>query len=172
MLAGTWKRTARLPYWLPRGRHVSHQKLISGNVHLICLCQVRIRLPTLVLKPRGNVTRSPKQGHQWPHKSHLCPLKSFHKNFTSTSTSFTFWRGTSHRFVQWQGGVHGGGYAWQRACMAGGCMAGRYVWQGGMCGRGCAWQGACVACMPPLPPCGQNSWHTLVKTLPNYYCGR
>ena len=28
----------------------------------------------------------------------------------------------------WQGGVHGGGHAWQGACMA-----------------GCVWQGACVA---------------------------
>ena len=24
--------------------------------------------PTLALKPRGDVTRSPKQGSQWPHK--------------------------------------------------------------------------------------------------------
>ena len=24
--------------------------------------------PTLALKPRGDVTRSPKQGYQWPHK--------------------------------------------------------------------------------------------------------
>ena len=27
------------------------------------------RLPTLVLKPRGGFTRSPKQGYQWPTKS-------------------------------------------------------------------------------------------------------
>ena len=24
--------------------------------------------PTLALKPRGDVTKSPKQGYQWPHK--------------------------------------------------------------------------------------------------------
>ena len=24
--------------------------------------------PTLALKPRGDITRSPKQGYQWPHK--------------------------------------------------------------------------------------------------------
>ena len=24
--------------------------------------------PPLALKPRGDVTRSPKQGYQWPHK--------------------------------------------------------------------------------------------------------
>ena len=31
------------------------------------------RLPTLDLKPIGDVTRSPKQGYQWPHKKDLCP---------------------------------------------------------------------------------------------------
>ena len=29
----------------------------------------------LALKPRGEVTRSPKQGYQWPHKKDLCPPK-------------------------------------------------------------------------------------------------
>ena len=32
--------------------------------------------PTLALKPRGHVTRSPKQGHQWPHKKDSCPPKN------------------------------------------------------------------------------------------------
>ena len=35
---------------------------------------------TLVLKPRPDVTRSPKQGHQWPHKKDSCPTKIFKKN--------------------------------------------------------------------------------------------
>ena len=39
----------------------------------------RIRLPTLALKPRGNVTRSPKQVYQRPHKKDLCPPKFFVK---------------------------------------------------------------------------------------------
>ena len=30
---------------------------------------------TLALKPRADVTRSSKQGHQWPHKKDLRPLK-------------------------------------------------------------------------------------------------
>ena len=35
----------------------------------VCLHQVWIRLPTLVaLKSRGDITRSPKQRYQWPHK--------------------------------------------------------------------------------------------------------
>ena len=38
------------------------------NVHPVCLHQVRRILLTLALKPRGDITRSPKQGYQWPHK--------------------------------------------------------------------------------------------------------
>ena len=30
---------------------------------------------TLALKPRADVTRSPKQGYQWPHKKDSCPPK-------------------------------------------------------------------------------------------------
>ena len=41
--------------------------------------KVKIRLPTLVLKPRENITRSPKQGYQWPHKKDLCPPNIFFK---------------------------------------------------------------------------------------------
>ena len=33
----------------------------------------------LALKPRGDVTRSPKQGYQWPHEKDLCPPKIFKK---------------------------------------------------------------------------------------------
>ena len=36
--------------------------------------------PTLALKPRGDITRSPKQGYQWPHKKDSCPPKIFLKN--------------------------------------------------------------------------------------------
>ena len=35
--------------------------------------------PTLALKPRGDVTRSPKQGYQWPHKKDSCPPKILKK---------------------------------------------------------------------------------------------
>ena len=35
---------------------------------------------TLALKPRADVTRSPKQGYQWPHKKDLCPSEIFKKN--------------------------------------------------------------------------------------------
>ena len=32
-------------------------------------------LSTLTLKPRADVTRSPKKGHWWPHEKDLCPTK-------------------------------------------------------------------------------------------------
>ena len=35
--------------------------------------------PTLALKPRGDITRSPKQGYQWPYKKDSCLLKTFKK---------------------------------------------------------------------------------------------
>ena len=35
--------------------------------------------PTLALKPRGDVTRNPTQGYQWPQKKDMCPPKTFKK---------------------------------------------------------------------------------------------
>ena len=37
---------------------------------------------TLALKPRADVTRSPKQGYQWPHKKDMCPPKILKKNLS------------------------------------------------------------------------------------------
>ena len=34
---------------------------------------------TLDLEPMANVTRSPKQGYQWPHKKDRCPPKLLKK---------------------------------------------------------------------------------------------
>ena len=48
--------------------------------HVTCMpSPMLIRLPTLALKPRGDVTRSPKQGYQWPHKKDFCPPKTLEK---------------------------------------------------------------------------------------------
>ena len=33
-----------------------------------CVTRMPPRLPTLALKPKGDVVRSPKQGYQWPCK--------------------------------------------------------------------------------------------------------
>ena len=53
--------------WSSSGQQVSHQRWILENVHHMCLHRVWLRLPTLALKSR-DVTWSPKQGYQWPHK--------------------------------------------------------------------------------------------------------
>ena len=77
LLAGMWKRMAQLPCLLLRAQQVLHQRWISRECVTVCLCQACIRLSTLVLKPRGDITRSPKQGYQWPHKKDLCPPNFF-----------------------------------------------------------------------------------------------
>ena len=60
-----------------------------------------------------------------------------------------------------RGGVSAWGVSAQIGCMPKGCLPG---------GEGCLPAMGCTFC----PPCGQNSWHTLVKTLPflNYCRGR
>ena len=40
----------------------------TGSNHGNFTSAMRIRQPTLALKPRGDVTRNPKQGYQWPQK--------------------------------------------------------------------------------------------------------
>ena len=84
------KRSAGVAPEVNLGEHVTH------NLH-----QVQIRLLTLVLKPRGDVTRSPKQGYQWPHKKDM-----FSKNFKKRKKSVNIisccygtptWEGSSGR---------------------------------------------------------------------------
>ena len=71
LLAGLWKRSGQLPRWPPRDQEVLHQRWISRNMLHVCLHEAWIRLPTLALKPRGDITRSPKQWYQWSYKK-LC----------------------------------------------------------------------------------------------------
>ena len=51
--------------WLYTPAEVSHTRWISGNIYPQSLNKAET---TLALKPRGDVTRSPKQGYQWPQK--------------------------------------------------------------------------------------------------------
>ena len=37
------------------------------------------RESTLALKPRADITRSPKQGYQWPYEKDMCPTKILKK---------------------------------------------------------------------------------------------
>ena len=49
------------------------------NVHHICLCQVRKRLPTLVLKPRVDVTEVQNWGISGPPKGYVSTKFFFKK---------------------------------------------------------------------------------------------
>ena len=57
-------------------RHAGSQEVgrcRTRGEHYVHLQQVRIKLPTLALKPSGDVTRSPKQEYQWSHKKDMFP---------------------------------------------------------------------------------------------------
>ena len=60
------------------GKGVAPEVNLRGE----CLHQVQISLPTLALKPRGDVTRSPKQGYQWPQKWTFVRQHFFKKKYT------------------------------------------------------------------------------------------
>ena len=53
---------------------------------------------TLALKPRADVTRSLKQGYQWPHEKDLCPLKMFLKKIYFVGLLHKFWPAKASRF--------------------------------------------------------------------------
>ena len=59
------KRSAGVAPEVNLREHVTHMPPPSANK----------AEPTLALKPRGDVTKSPKQGYQWPHKKDSCPPK-------------------------------------------------------------------------------------------------
>ena len=72
MAASIWVKVAQPPCWPSRGQQVSHQRWISGIARRQDSMQA---ISTLALKPRADITRSPKQGYQWPHEKDMCPPK-------------------------------------------------------------------------------------------------
>ena len=60
---------------------------------------------TLALKHRADITRSPKQGYQWPHEKDLCLPKVFVKKSSCTVASWRCSRDRSSKsslvFVLW-----------------------------------------------------------------------
>ena len=65
------KRSAGVTLEVNLGEHLTHTPLSSANEPL---------------KPRGDVTRSPKEGYQWPHEKDLClPKKQNKKNKTKNT---------------------------------------------------------------------------------------
>ena len=65
------KRSAGIAPEVNVREHATHMPLPSVNK----------AEPTVDLKPRGDVTRSSKQGYQWPHKKDSCPPKIFKNNW-------------------------------------------------------------------------------------------
>ena len=51
---------------------------VSQGTYITFASTMRIRQSTLALKPRGDVTRNPKQGYLWPQKR-TCVRKNFKK---------------------------------------------------------------------------------------------
>ena len=60
--------------------------LLSRGTYITFASTMRIRQPTLDLKLRGDVTRNPKQGYQWPQKKDMCPPKTLKKKTNSYCT--------------------------------------------------------------------------------------
>ena len=60
---------------------------IKSEVSVACRsCSTQARGSTLALKPRADVTWSPEQGYQWPHKKGLMMSSNFSKkNFKKNS---------------------------------------------------------------------------------------
>ena len=63
---------------------------LRDHVKCMLLPSLNKALPTLALKPRGDITRSPKQGYQWPHKKNLYPPKILKKEQTWCGDKFWF----------------------------------------------------------------------------------
>ena len=68
MSLSMWIKKAWLPCWPLYSQQVLHQRWIWGS-HKWVACKGS----TLGLKPRADITRSPKPGYQWPHEKDLCP---------------------------------------------------------------------------------------------------
>ena len=83
LLTGTWKRMAQLPSWPPRGLAGVTPEL-NLREHVTCTlppsANKAIHSGFETHRPRGDITRSPKQRYQWPHKKNLCPPNFFIKS--------------------------------------------------------------------------------------------
>ena len=71
-----WIKKAWLPCWSLYSQQVSHQRWIWGS-HTWESTQ---KGSTLALKHMADITRSPRQGYQWPHEKNLCPPEITKKN--------------------------------------------------------------------------------------------
>ena len=130
------------------GCHVGRQEVSScgtrpefqGMYITLFLNQVQIRLLTLALKPRGDVTRSPKQWYQWPNKR-TCVHQKCKKSFEQECILV--------------GCVPSATVAvcWGMPAPGGAC-SGRCLLSGGVCSRGVSAPRAWDACSQGVPAPG------------------
>ena len=99
MSAGMWIKKAWLPCWPLYSHQVSHQRGIWGS-HKWESMQ---KWFTLTLKSRADITRSPKQGYQWPHEKNLCLPKIFGWLKRSLSQSIESFSCNPHFALFWPG---------------------------------------------------------------------
>ena len=72
-LLGLW---FKISLWLLVSKQVNIEPLAKYPTMLSAARKRAIEKSTLVLKPRADVTRSPRQGYQWLHKKDLCLTKN------------------------------------------------------------------------------------------------
>ena len=110
MSASMWIKKTQLPWWPPYSQQVSHQRWIWG-IHCAQVRKHARKGSILALKPSADVTRSPKQGYQWPHKKDLCLPKIKKKSlvyfYSLTTAQFLFklwrsvWTENPHEQLLW-----------------------------------------------------------------------
>ena len=71
-----------------RSTGVTPEVNVRENTSYIHLYQIWLRLLTLDLKPRGDITRSPKQGYQWSHKRTGVHQKLFEKTYYKSHVAY------------------------------------------------------------------------------------
>ena len=82
-----WGRRLAAMLALHTGRGVTPQVNLRECISRMPLQSSNKTEPTLALKPRGDVTRSPKQGYQWPHKW-TCVQQKFKKKKKNTGSDY------------------------------------------------------------------------------------
>ena len=124
-MLGKWLATM-----LSRGSQVLHHRWISGNVHHMCLCQEGIRLPTLALWNREEMSSKVKnRGISGPTKEHTST-----KNFIKTKLHCSGMRTICCSGCPGGRGLPGG------VCPESGVCLGRDVCPGGLSAKGvCLW---------------------------------
>ena len=74
----------------------------SQGTYIMFASAMQIRQPTLALKPRGDITRNPKQGYQWPqNRTCVCVRQKYlKKNKHGYQSSLSTNIPTIHHYLQ------------------------------------------------------------------------